>query len=64
MILRLTIGGFPLDPELAETLERLRQDPLLSRCQMEIGAGGLAGAVAHYRQTATPQLLIVEEFTG
>jgi pilus assembly protein CpaE len=60
MILRLGIGGFPHSPELARTLEQLRDDTLLSRSRIEIGSGGLAGAIEHYRGTATPQLLIVE----
>jgi pilus assembly protein CpaE len=61
MILRLTIGGFPSSPDLALTLDRLRQDPLFSRSQIEIGSGGLAGAIEHYRTNSTPQVLIVEE---
>ncbi len=61
MILRLTIDGFPVRPELAQTLERLRQDPLFSRSQVRIVEGGLVGAVEHYRSGATAQLVIVEE---
>jgi pilus assembly protein CpaE len=60
MILRLTIGGFPLSPELSRTFIQLREDTLLSRSKIEIGQGGIAGAVAHYQTAATPQLVIVE----
>jgi pilus assembly protein CpaE len=61
VILRLTIGGFSLGPELSQTLEQLRQDPLFSRSKFEVGGDGLAGAIEHYRAKSTPQVLIVEE---
>lgn len=61
MILRLSIEGFPVSPELAETLQRLGQDPLFSRSQIRVHSGGLASAVEHYHGNATPQVLIVEE---
>ncbi len=61
MILRLTIAGFPVRPELAQTLEGVRRDSRFSRSRIEIGDGGLAGAIEHYRANATPQVLIVEE---
>ena len=60
MILRLAIGGFPLSPELSRSFMQLREDTLLSRSKIEIGQGGIAGAVEHYRGTPTPQLVIVE----
>jgi len=60
MILRLAIGGFPSSPELTRALEQLRDDTLLSRSRIEIGSGGLSGAIERYRGAASPELLIVE----
>jgi pilus assembly protein CpaE len=61
VILRLTIDAFPLTAELRSAVEALRSDSLLSRSRITLVDGGLAAAIEHYRGSATPQVLIVED---
>jgi pilus assembly protein CpaE len=61
MILRLSIDAFTLTPAVSEVLEQLRGDRQLAKAKLTMHEGGLAAAVAHYAQAASPQVVIVEE---
>ncbi|MGE5504508.1 MAG: AAA family ATPase [Actinomycetota bacterium] len=61
MILRLTIDAFALTPEVAEVLKQVRDHRGLAKSRVTVHGGGLAGAVAHYAETPTPQVVIVED---
>lgn len=60
MILRTSIGGFPISQETEQSLEALREDRLLFRCSMDVQSGGLATAISNLTGRKTPELLIVE----
>lgn len=57
---RLVIHGYHERPATAETLRTLAADRHLARCTVEIQDGGMARAIARYREEPSPDLLIVE----
>lgn len=61
MIQRLTIDAFTATPETAAVLRQVQIDRQLGKSRVTVEAGGLPAAVAHYSQTATPQVVVVEE---
>ncbi|RAU20941.1 pilus assembly protein CpaF [Paramagnetospirillum kuznetsovii] len=61
MIHRLTIDAFAASPETAAILRQVQLDRQLGKSKLELRNGGLAAAVEHYAQTATPQVVIVED---
>ncbi len=61
MFLRVTIEAFASEKATRATLEQAAADSRLSRSRMTVRDGGLAGAIAHFRENPTPQVLIVEE---
>ena len=61
MIPRLTIDAFAATPETAAVLRQVQIDRQLGKSQVAVEAGGLSAAVARYAQSATPQVVVVEE---
>ncbi len=61
MIYRLTIDCFHLTAEAEQALQQFRQDRLLGKSRIALRPGGLAAAVEHYRDNASPPLVIVED---
>ncbi|MFN3077123.1 MAG: CpaE family protein [Alphaproteobacteria bacterium] len=60
MIPVLAIDAFVLDGDFGAVLQRAAADRLLSRSKINLLPGGLPLAAAHYADTLTPSLLIVE----
>lgn len=61
---RLTIDAFAATAETEACLHEAAQAPALRRCRLGIHGGGLAGAIAHYAERGTPQLVLVEPAEG
>ena len=60
MILRISIGGFPLSQGTQDALLALRDDRLLFRCDFDIQTGGMDTALSYLTERKTPNLLIIE----
>jgi len=61
VIYRLTIDGFHVTGAVAEALAGLQSDRLMAKSRITLRDGGLSGAITHYRDNASAQLVIVEE---
>lgn len=61
MLMRVTIDGFALTPDVADVMKAVRDDRSFAKARMEVYPGGLAGAIAHYRDKPSPQVIVVEE---
>ena len=57
---RISIQAFCETPALAETLQAASEDRRLSKTHVTIQMGGAAAAVAHYQESPTPNLIILE----
>ncbi|MEY4878943.1 MAG: hypothetical protein RJB62_412, partial [Pseudomonadota bacterium] len=57
---RISIHVFYEYPDTAATAQRASTDRRLSKAHTEVREGGVSGAVADYKENATPNLLIVE----
>jgi len=57
---RISIQAFCEDPETAQALERAAEDRRLSKAHVSIHMGGASAAVAHYQESPTPNLIIIE----
>lgn len=57
---RISIQAFCETPELAEVLQAASEDRRLSKTHLTIQMGGAAAAVAHYQESPTPNLIILE----
>ena len=57
---RISIQAFCETPALAETLQAASEDRRLSKTHLTIQMGGAAAAVAHYQESPTPNLIILE----
>ncbi|NQV99804.1 MAG: AAA family ATPase, partial [Rhodospirillales bacterium] len=60
MILRISIGGFPLSQPTQDAIEALREDRLLFRSNFDIQVGGVSTALSYLADRTTPNLLIIE----
>ena len=60
MVPRITIHAFCAQAELADAIKAAASDRRMERAQTVVRPGGLAGAVEHYQNQPTPQLVIVE----
>jgi pilus assembly protein CpaE len=61
---RVTIDAFAASAETQACLREAAQAPALRRCRLGIQGGGLAGAIEHYAERGTPQLVLVEAADG
>jgi len=57
---RISIHVFHEHPDLAATVERASSDRRLSKAHMSANEGGVASAVEFYKNSTTPNLLVVE----
>ena len=60
IIQRVNVEAFPLGDETAKAIEAAFADRRLMRARLAMHRGGIAGAVQHYADSATPDVLIVE----
>jgi pilus assembly protein CpaE len=56
----IVIHAFCVSPDIAEAIEHAGNDRLMSRARMTVGTGGVAAALASFRNTPTPNLIILE----
>ena len=57
---RISIQAFCETPEVAEAIQAASEDRRLSKTHVTIQMGGTAAAVAHYQESPTPNLIILE----
>ncbi|WP_244470416.1 AAA family ATPase [Microvirga vignae] len=57
---RINIDAFCDSPDVASVIENAARDRLMSRTRVDVHMGGVSAAVEHYRQTSTPNLVIIE----
>ncbi len=57
---RISIQAFCETPDLAETVQAASEDRRLSKAHVTIQMGGAPAAVAHYQESPTPNLIILE----
>jgi pilus assembly protein CpaE len=57
---RISIQAFCEDAATAQVLQTAAEDRRLSKAHVSIHMGGAAAAVAHYRESPTPNLIIIE----
>ncbi len=60
MLLRLSIGAFPLSQETATAVEALKEDRTFLRSSFDIQHGGIDRAATYLSDRTTPPVLIVE----
>lgn len=61
---RLALDAFAATAETEAALREAAGMSALRRCRLTVARGGLTGAVAHYADRSTPQLVIVEAAEG
>ena len=64
MFLRVTIEAFSAQGPTRAAFEQAAKDSRLSRSRVTVHDGGIAAAVAYFRENPSPQVLIVEEAGG
>jgi len=57
---RISIQAFCSTEDVAETLQFASEDRRLSKAHVSIHMGGIPAAVAHYQESPTPNLIVVE----
>jgi pilus assembly protein CpaE len=57
---RISIQGFCEDPSTAEALQVAAEDRRLAKTHVSVHLGGASAAIAHYQESPTPNLVIVE----
>jgi pilus assembly protein CpaE len=57
---RISIQAFCEDAETAETMQTAAEDRRLAKAHVSLHMGGAAAAVAHYQESPTPNLIIIE----
>ncbi|WP_243373446.1 AAA family ATPase [Microvirga solisilvae] len=61
---RIVIEAFCDSPDVAAAIESAARDRLMARTRVTVRMGGLAAAIQHYGQAATPNLVIIESRSG
>jgi pilus assembly protein CpaE len=61
---RISIQCFCESPKLAEVLQLAAEDRRLTKAHVSIHMGGISAAVAHYQESPTPNLIVVESRLG
>ncbi|MGD9670503.1 MAG: CpaE family protein [Hyphomicrobiaceae bacterium] len=61
---RISIQCFCETPQMAEALQLAAEDRRLTKAHVSIHMGGISAAVAHYQESPTPNLIIVESRLG
>ncbi|MEK7246003.1 MAG: AAA family ATPase [Pseudomonadota bacterium] len=62
--MRVTIEAFSAQGPTRAAFEQAAKDPRLIRSRVGVHDGGLAGAIAYFRENPSPQVIIVEEAGG
>lgn len=57
---RISIQGFCDDPRVAEVLQYAADDRRLAKAHVSVHMGGIGAAIAHYVDSPTPNLIIVD----
>jgi pilus assembly protein CpaE len=57
---QITLHAFCETPEMADTLAKVGSDRRMSRVRAKVHPGGVAAALDMYRQTASPNLIVLE----
>lgn len=57
---RISIQCFCETPDVAESIQVAAEDRRLTKAHLSIHMGGLTAAVAHYQESPTPNLIVVE----
>ena len=57
---RISIQAFCEDPAIADMIQAASEDRRLSKVHVSVQMGGAAAAVAHYQESPTPNLIILE----
>ena len=57
---RISIQAFCESPAMADVMQAASEDRRLSKAHVTIQMGGAAAAVAHYQESPTPNLIILE----
>lgn len=57
---RISIQCFCESPQMAEVLQVAAEDRRLTKAHVSIHMGGISAAVAHYQESPTPNLIVVE----
>ena len=57
---RISIQCFCESPDVAQSVQHAAEDRRLTKAHVSIHMGGIAAAVAHYQESPTPNLIIVE----
>ena len=61
MFLRVTIEAFAAEAATRAAFDQAAADSRLSRSRMNVHDGGIAAAIAYFRENPTPQVIFVEE---
>ncbi len=61
---RISIQAFCEDPATAEALQVAAEDRRLAKAHVSVHMGGAQAAVAHYQESPTPNLIIIESMLG
>ncbi len=61
---RISIQAFCDDPQTAERVQFAAEDRRLAKAHVSVHMGGIAAATAHYEQSPSPNLIIVESQEG
>ena len=57
---RISIQAFCDNPQMAEVLQVAAEDRRLSKAHVSVHMGGAVAAVAHYQESPTPNLIMIE----
>ncbi|MBV1934128.1 MAG: CtpF protein [Parvibaculaceae bacterium] len=57
---RITVDVFCDVPQTAQVIQRASEDRRLAKAHVSVHPGGIIAAVTHFREAATPNLIIVE----
>lgn len=57
---RISIQAFCDNPQMAEVLQIAAEDRRLSKAHVSVHMGGAVAAVAHYQESPTPNLILIE----
>jgi pilus assembly protein CpaE len=57
---RISIQAFCDNPQMAEVLQVAAEDRRLSKAHVSVHMGGAVAAVAHYQESPTPNLIVIE----
>lgn len=61
---RISIQAFCDDPNVADAVQHAAEDRRLAKAHVSVHMGGIAAAIAHYADSPTPNLIIVDSSHG